>query len=394
MADETNYSLKKVSLIKEATLGVFQATPKLYNLGVLGISLAPTQKTEQNTELGTDGQATAMDTGSKDFAGNINVKLKTGLLPIMLHSVAGKSTKADATTDSWETGTTYAGPINKYSAGQMVNHSDGIHTLVVKSVSGTGTSGATEPDLTGLNEYDTIVDNPGANQIVWIVRKKLYKHTGTTDQDMQSIGVLCEDYSAQGGGLSFQQYFAGVFCNSFQMSKTNGTVVYKYDMPAVATAYNDSEQEDWQTVTPSSEVSIEDKSFNFDDMSVQIGGVCPQKATEFSLTLNRNVAVEDQVCQGEKDYNVPVLTMDGNLKVKFTKEQWKEAYDNTNTDIVVTYANKTGDVAKFTFPVVKKLLGTIEKTTDKFNYVTIPLSPSGTVNQKTMSYEVISSSDW
>ena len=394
MANEYNYALNQVAFIKETTPGLINLTPKLYNVGVLGLSLAPTQQTEQNTELGVDGQATATDTGSKDYAGNINVKMKTGLMPILLHSVAGKSTKAAATTDTWAAATTYLSPANKFVSGQRVNHSDGIHTLVVKSVSGTGTSGATEPVLTGLNEYDTIIDNPGANQIVWIVRNKLSKHTGTTDQDMQSLGVYTKDYTAQSGGINFEQYFTGVFCNSFQLSKTAGTVVYKYDMPVVAMGYTDDQQTDWQTITPSSQVSIEDKSFSFDDMKVSIGGVCPTRASEFSLSLNRNVSIADQVCQGEKDYNVPVLTMEGNLKVKFTKEQWKEAYENSNTSIVVTFENKTGDMAKFTFPLVKKLLGTIEKSTDMFNYVTIPLSPSGSVTQKTMSYEIISSSDW
>lgn len=394
MANETNYSLKEIGFIKEDIPGVIDKTPALYKLGVIGMSLAPTQKTEQNTELGVDGQATAMDTGSKDFAGNINIKLKTNLMPILLHSVAGKSTKVDATADAWTAATTYTGPVNKYESGQIVNHSDGVHTLVVKSVLGTGTSGATEPDLSGLAEYATIVDNPGANQITWIVRDKMFKHTGATDQDMQSVGVYCKNSTAQGGGLDFEQYFAGGFCNSFQMSKTNGTVVYKYDMPMVAMNYSDDQQDDWEAIVPTSEVEIKDRSFSFDDMKVEIGGACPEKATEFTLTLNRNVTVEDQICQGEKDYNVPVLAMDGTLKVKFTKEQWKQAYENTNKGIVVTYANRTGDSVKLTFPVTKLLLGTMENSTDMFNYVTIPLSPSGTATQKTMTYETITTSDW
>ena len=135
MANESNYSLKEVAFIKETTPGVFQTTPKLYKLGVMGFALAPTQKTEQNTELGQDGQATAMDTGSLDIAGNLNMKSKTGLMPILLHSVVGKSTKVDATTDDWTAATVYIGPADKFSAGQMVNHSNGTHTLVVKSVS-------------------------------------------------------------------------------------------------------------------------------------------------------------------------------------------------------------------------------------------------------------------
>jgi len=394
MANETNYSLKEVSVIKETIFGDFNITPKFYRLGVMGFGLAPTQKTEQNTELGQDGQATAMDTGSLDYAGNLNMKLKTSLMPILLHSIVGKSTKVAATSSVWATATTYLAPTDKYSAGQMVNHSDGTHTLVVKSVSGTGTSGATEPNLTGKNEYDTVIDNPGANQITWIVRKKLYKHTGSSDIDMQSLGVYAKSYTAQNGGINFEQYFAGVFLNSIAFAKSTGTIVYKQDVPTVALAYRDNTLSDWAALTPSATIDIEDKSFTFNDMKVTIGGVEPEKASEFTLTLNRNVTVEDQVKQGAKDYNVPVLTMDGNLKLKFTKEKWAEVYENPNKAIIITYANRTGDKVTLTFANVKNMLGTIEKSTDKYDYITIPLSPFGSAATKTLTYETISSSDW
>ena len=390
MANESNYSLKEVAFIKETTPGVFQTTPKLYKLGVMGFALAPTQKTEQNTELGQDGQATAMDTGSLDFAGNLNMKSKTGLMPILLHSVVGKSTKVDATTDDWTAATVYIGPADKYSAGQMVNHSDGLHTLVVKSVSGAGTSGAVEPDISGLKEYDSVVDN----EVTWIIRKKLYKHTGTSDIDMQSLGVYAKSKTAQGGGVDFEQYFTGMFLNSISFAKASGTIVYKQDVPTVGLNYRDNTQLDWVPLVPSETVEIEDKSFSFNDMKVTIAGVEPEKASEFNLTLNRNVAVEDEVKQGSKDYNVPVMTMDGNLKLKFTKEKWAEVYDNPTKDLVITYANRSGDKISLTFPSVKTMLGTKETTTDKYDYITVPLSASGSANQKTLSYETITSTDW
>ena len=390
MANESNYSLKEVAFIKETTPGVFQTTPKLYKLGVMGFALAPTQKTEQNTELGQDGQATAMDTGSLDFAGNLNMKSKTGLMPILLHSVVGKSTKVDATTDDWTAATVYIGPADKYSAGQMVNHSDGLHTLVVKSVSGTGTSGAVEPDISGLKEYDSVADN----EVTWIVRKKLYKHTGTSDIDMQSLGVYAKSNTAQGGGVNFEQYFTGIFLNSISFAKASGTIVYKQDVPTVGLNYRDNTQLDWVPLVPSETVEIEDKSFSFNDMKVTIAGVEPEKASEYNLTLNRNVAVEDEVKQGSKDYNVPVMTMDGNLKLKFTKEKWAEVYDNPTKKLVITYANRSGDKISLTFPSVKTMLGTKETTTDKYDYITVPLSASGSASQKTLSYETITSTDW
>ena len=88
------------------------------------------------------------------------------------------------------------------------------------------------------------------------------------------------------------------------------------------------------------------------------------------------------------------MTMDGNLKLKFTKEKWAEVYDNPTKDLVITYANRSGDKISLTFPSVKTMLGTKETTTDKYDYITVPLSASGSASQKTLSYETITSTDW
>jgi len=44
--------------------------------------------------------------------------------------------------------------------------------------------------------------------------------------------------------------------------------------------------------------------------------------------------------------------------------------------------------------VIRLKNGTVEKTTDKYDYITIPLSPFGSASTKTLSYETITSSDW
>ena len=211
---------------------------------------------------------------------------------------------------------------------------------------------------------------------------------------MQSLGVYAKSNTAQGGGVDFEQYFTGIFLNSISFAKASGTIVYKQDVPTVGLNYRDNTQLDWVPLVPSGTVEIEDKSFSFNDMKVTIAGVEPEKASEFNLTLNRNVAVEDEVKQGSKDYNVPVMTMDGNLKLKFTKEKWAEVYDNPTKDLVITYANRSGDKISLTFPSVKTMLGTKETTTDKYDYITVPLSASGSASQKTLSYETITSTDW
>ena len=211
---------------------------------------------------------------------------------------------------------------------------------------------------------------------------------------MQSLGVYAKSNTAQGGGVDFEQYFTGMFLNSISFAKASGTIVYKQDVPTVGLNYRDNTQLDWVPLVPSETVEIEDKSFSFNDMKVTINGAEPEKASEFNLTLNRNVAVEDEVKQGSKDYNVPVMTMDGNLKLKFTKEKWAEVYDNPTKKLVITYANRSGDKISLTFPSVKTMLGTKETTTDKYDYITVPLSASGSASQKTLSYETITSTDW
>ena len=69
-------------------------------------------------------------------------------------------------------------------------------------------------------------------------------------------------------------------------------------------------------------------------------------------------------------------------------------YDNPTKKLVITYANRSGDKISLTFLNVKTMLGTKETTTDKYDYITVPLSASGSASQKTLSYETITSTDW
>ena len=165
-------------------------------------------------------------------------------------------------------------------------------------------------------------------------------------------------------------------------------------MPVVAMAYSDDQQSDWSAITPSSTETIEDISYSYDDMKVTVGGVEPSKANEFTVTINRNNTVEDEIAQGQKEENTPIMELDGTLKLKFTKEQWTKAYENKEEEIIVELANPLGDRCKFTFANVQLLRATIEKSTDRFNYVSIPLSPYGTVTTKTFTYEIDSNSTW
>ena len=140
MANETNFFSEKFSLYKETEKGVVPASVDTFVIKQLAFSLAEEQQKETNPQLGAGGQASKTDYGTSSFAGNMECKYTGGIMPILLNHVVGKATKTDATVDVWATAIVQA-------VGDIVNHSDGLHSLVVKSVSGTGTTGATEPDL-------------------------------------------------------------------------------------------------------------------------------------------------------------------------------------------------------------------------------------------------------
>ena len=391
MANETNFFSDKFLIWKETTKGETPATiAKAFSTKLLSFDLKEEQNKETNPLLGAGGQAPSTDYGSSSFSGNLECKYTGGIMPILLtHAIGTPSSKGDATASVWEAGTVYA-------VGDIVNHSDNTHSLVVKSVKGTGTSdAATEPNLTGLNDGDTVIDNPGDNQITWIVRPKLYTASGSLQPCLETFGVeSVVKTGCETTPVYFKERYNGLFIDSLSLEKTAGTVIYKYSVPVIGLNRTDSSQDGFTELTITSEEVIADNAFGFEEMKVTFAGLEPKDARAFSMNITRGTKVDDAVAVGAKLDNTPIPTVSGELTLKFTIEEYTSAYQNSTKELIVTLAKANGDKVIFTFPEVELQRSPLSYSTDEPIYLTIPLNAVGNSSVATVNYTYISATDY
>jgi len=383
MANETNFSTKKIRLWKETTKGVTPATiAKAYSVTALSLSLAESQKTEKNPTLGNGGQAARTDFGASDYAGNIECKYTGGIMPILMNQIIGRATKTDAAPASWAT-------LTLHVPGDIVNTTTGGHSLVC--ITG-GTTGATEPVYTGKVEGDHITDGT----VVWVYRASvLKKYVGSLSPCLETMGVeIVSQTGCDVVPVEFTERYTGVFLNTFEVAKSGGNVIYKYSLPAIAMGRMDSAQAGFTAATITSEVAIVDRAYGYDNLTITVAGVEPVNCNSFKMTINRNTTMDFGVKVGERIDNTPIVTTDGEMVLKFTVEQYTSVYNNPEKPVVLTFANGNGDHTILTFPAVENMRSPLTYAVDKPIYLTVKLAAVGDATTSTVTYETVSSTDW
>ncbi len=392
MANETNFQFTDLVVYKETTENTIPANPKgLVVSGVINCTLKDTQKTETSPTLSAGGQASKKDRGSSDFAGNIECKTMGDIMPFVVTHVLGDATKTNVTAEAWVTLTLYA-PFNPYTlVGDILAHTDGIHDLVCKVG---GTSGATIPSMVGLSSGDTIVDGT----VTWIVRNKLKKYVGESEPCLKTFGAEFSADAGCGSASTFKKRFGGNFLNSYEISKASGTIIHKYSLPVVAMSGTDNVVDtafaSIKDAVGYTSQTLQELPFKYDDLMVQVGGVEPVNGRSFRMMVNRNVALVDAVAQNIKVSNIPQMTVEGEISLKFTKEQYLSAYNNDSAVVKALFGKINGDIAHFTFNYVEKDRVDPDFSTNEPAYLTIPLTASGDNVTKTISYTVYSETDY
>jgi len=383
MANETNFFSKKLLLWPEAAKGVTPSPiPKAYGVTALSFSLIETQKTETNPVLGNGGQGSATDFGASDFAGNVECKYTGGIMPILANHIIGKAVKTNMATTTWVTLTIHA-------IGDVVNSVAGTASLVCKIA---GTTGAVEPTYVGLVDGDLIVDG----SVTWVYRSVvLKKYIGSLSPCLETIGIEMQSQTGcELTPVTFTERFTGVFFNSFELSKSGGNVIYKYSLPALAMGQTDSAKVGFTPLTITNELAIIDNAYGYDDLIVTVGGVEPVNCNSFRMTINRNTALEMGVKLNERIDNTPIVTVDGEMVLKFTVEQYTALYNNPSKEVILVMSKVNGDYAKFTFPAVETLRAPLTYATDKPVYLSAKLNAKGSTAIPTVNYEVHSTTDW
>lgn len=401
MANETNYYFNQLIAWKEDEENTIPSNPKgIVVSGLIQNTVKETQKSETNPTLNNGGQASKKDRGTSDYAGNLECKTMGDIMPfIATHTFGEAGSKALLTSEAWVTATAYSAFDEFDSTLDVVNkvvaHTNGVNMLVCYKA---GTSGATEPTQQDID--DALAGNGKITDgtVVWIVRGLLYKYTGESEPCLPSFGFEIKGTAGCGGNVDFQKRYQQVYMQSFEMSKSSGQIIHKYAIPVIAGYATDNESNDSFTSvvdeTGYTSQIMADNAFKYDDCMIQFDDLEPVNSRNFRMMINRNITLEDATKRNTKISNIPQMTVEGEVSLKFTKEQYLKSYNNESESIKVLCGKANGDVCHLTFPYVERDRVDPDWSTTEPAYLTTPLTASGDNTTKTFTYALISELDY
>ena len=342
-------SVQKLLWYKEVATNVVPSPVAVgYALKAEDFGIQSTQQTEENQLLGAGRGSSPMGYGADDIAGSLPMIFGVDNILLLLTHAIGDST---ATTNASDVG---AGAVawtmaTVTAVGDIVDHSDGLHSLVCYSVSGTGTTGATEPDLSAyttseLGRNVKIIDNAGLNQVTWIIMPVMYTHVGERGDCLSSFAMEVTDSEVcEGGSNSFSRY-TGLYINSMTLSLNGDTKTIKVTLDAVGMKKQDSLLDsDWAPLVVTLEKVLEDDFFSFDGCILKINGVTASKFTSFDLTIANGVEMTNGF-NGDKINDVGLASVSGTISAQFNEDFYKDASSHAvqTAEIIVTKINGGG----------------------------------------------------
>ena len=221
--------------------------------------------------------------------------------------------------------------------------------------------------------------------------ENLQDYDGASEACIPSCGIEFTATSGCGAvPVAFKKRFEGVYLNSLELNKSSGGVIHKYSIPVIAAkASDDYTDPDFASIEDEVGYTVQtmtDFAFKYDEMKVLVDGVEPVDATMFRMTIGRNTSYEDGVAVNTKVSNTPIMTVDGELKLKFTREEYAKCFNNESAVVKILLGNARGEQAQFVFNNVERDRVDADFTTERFAEITIPLTADGNNTTKTVDY--------
>ncbi|MBW1803365.1 MAG: hypothetical protein JRJ85_21875, partial [Deltaproteobacteria bacterium] len=332
------YQVKALRFYRETTPGTKPASPTNFSISPEGYSVVETQSSETLSLIGDSGEITGKTHGDSDFAGDMPLVFSGQFMPIILHHVIGAGTATDATTDVWATEAPYI-------VGEIVNHTNGLNTLVCTTA---GTSAVTEPTITTEVEFDKITDGT----VEWVLRPVLKEYTGQRDQCLDSFGIEMEMDDSCAGSASTYERTEGAYISSIEFGKDGGTISTKSSMPIIAGGIDNSITNDDYEAQSGTDIAINKIFLGASNLTIKIDGVAITKTSSAKITINRNITIE-RGASDDRITNFGVPTAEGTMDVLFTLENFARGYEHSAHELQFIYDSNTGDVTTITFPIIR-----------------------------------------
>lgn len=376
--------VSKILMWKEAQAGVIPANPKCYVLNAENYNITGEQSTETNTLLG-DGRGASKNTyGSTTIGGDIPIIWDTdNMLLWLVHGVGETTSSEAATTDTWAASTLVA-------KGDIVNHSDGLHSLVAYVG---GTTDTAEPDLSAYTtKYEGRDEIVTDGTVQWVIMPKLFKNTGERGDCLSTFGSEVTDENACEGATAEYTRKLGLYVNTIGFSVSGDTNGLKTTVATVGIKEEDSIHDDTYTEmsaqTGFTEIPMVKDFWSYDEVTVKIDGVAAVKTSMVDLSVNNNVTVDNAVNK-DKIGNLGQVAISGNINCEFNTEFYQDAKDHTVKTVSLEMSKANGCSATITLGQIE--MAKVDKMydTQKSTMLNIPYSAFDTSTTKSISYEVV-----
>ncbi|MBL0721006.1 MAG: hypothetical protein JJV88_00300 [Sulfurovum sp.] len=372
------FLVEKILVVKEVN-GAIPANPMCIEIQSESFDLKETQSSEDINLFGAGGDASPKVFGVSSFGGGLGIVASTDNFPILCHHTIGDATISDATTEIW-------GSSVDYVVGDLVNHSDGKHTL---SCYKGGTSDANEPVLDGNPSVDrgTKIIDGGAT---WIAMPFLKSYIMERKQQLSSFAI--EITQKDENGNFFYKRFENVYSNSLAMAMTGSTISLKMSADFVSAKADDSESNTWTSnllaMTGASIISLDKEFYGSEDCEVKFDGNALCGTESINLDMVRNVTVMDLINKC-KTTDIGITGITGNMNRVFNTEDYKTYKEHTDFEVKFEFVKPNGCSAKFTYPFVKPSLADSAVKLDGQSFISPELSAYGKGDIQSVSAVII-----
>ena len=382
--------LKKILIWKEAAVNTIPANPPCYAFKTEAFGITAAQNSEENNELGNGRGASAKAYGTLNISGDLGMIWNEDNAPILFtHGIGDATATANATALTWVT-------TQAQAKLDMINHSDGLHTLVCYTA---GTTGGTEPDLSA---YTTKAAGRGVRvtdgTVVWIIMPLLVEQSGVRGDCLTSFGVEVEDDNSCGVSAPEYVRYGGLFVNSLPISITGSMNAMKSSVSTIGQSEEDSilvvdqggVYEEMSAKVGFTETELLSNYFLLEDAVFLLDGIAaPVKTTSFNATINNNATMDDAL-NSEKIENIGIVNISGSFMILMDNTLFAEAAGHVIKSAKITFQKANGCLMEIEFPQF-----TLEKTfkqynTSKSTMLEVPFSAFDTTGVKSVQWRTIS----
>lgn len=303
--------IKVLAFFDTAQTGVPVAGTKIYDIPLTGNTLKASQPMEVLQILG-QREGSKPSFGNLKPSGAIDSPVTGDLAPLVFMAVMGAPVStADFTSDAWATATLY-------DVGDVVNHSNGLHSLVCQVA---GTSGATEPDLSA---YPTAFDGRGLevtdDTAIWAIAPKKLKYTFKTGSCLPPLTIEIERGDGCAGGAKQYEKYIGLRFGQLPITFAGGDLtMLKTSFPVegsqVDGTLKNPSYASISTIAGVEIINLLSNTYSKDQSVATIDGVTTTdlKLTDFGVTVNNNLSSADLIGGNAAYVSIGALDVKGNM---------------------------------------------------------------------------------